>query len=71
MRNVPHELMYLNIWSPIGGTFKEVMKPIGVALLEKAHHWRQALGVDSLLPFSVDFPYFLCVKMQSLSASCS
>lgn len=59
----PHGLVYLNTWLPTGGAFKEVMEPLGVALLGENTSLGTGLGVYSLVPFSVDSFCFLCAKM--------
>lgn len=49
----PHGFEYLNTWLPTGGAFKEVMEPLGVALLGKIYHWGQAWGFIALCHFQL------------------
>ena len=47
--NGPHTLIYLNVWSSVGGT---VWKELGgVALLEKVGHWEVDFEVSKVIEY--------------------
>lgn len=54
--------MHLNMWSPTGGTFKEIMVPLGgVALLEEVQNWGWDLSFYSISVLPVTVLCFLFV----------
>lgn len=65
MRNDPHTLMYLNIWSLLvvlfGGCYG------GVTLMEKVHHWGWMLGVHSFTLCPVHSFWFVIAIVDDIS----
>lgn len=67
-KNGLHRFIFLNIWSPVGGTVQEGME--GVTLLDEVCHWGgfySPFPCPSLLAFSA---LWLWIKLEVLSYAC-
>jgi len=65
-KNSPYRLIYLNVWSPPGGTF---WKGLGyVILLEEVCHWEQTLRFQKAKSFlaSCLLPCGFCLNTQAV-----